>query len=161
MQPPAQPEILSPRVRKGRGLFDDENLDILSHLLDDFIKVPGTSIRFGLDGIVGLIPGIGDILGGLASSIIIVAAWARGVPYIILTRMVANIAIEVGIGAIPLLGDKGDAGAAYHIPVSPRTSPGTSARIPGLPATDAARRYTRMARSATSALACPPPISTA
>jgi len=108
MQPPSQPEVLSPRIRKSRNLFDDENLDILSHLLDDFIKVPGTSIRFGLDGIVGLIPGIGDILGGVASCIIIVAAWARGIPYVTLIRMVANVAIEVGIGTIPLLGDAFD-----------------------------------------------------
>ncbi len=108
MKPPTQPEILSPRSGKGRGMFDDENLDILSHVLDDFIKIPGTSIRFGLDGIVGLIPGIGDILGGIASCIIIIAAWIRGVPYVTLARMVANVMIEVVVGAIPLLGDAFD-----------------------------------------------------
>jgi hypothetical protein len=108
MQPPSQPEILSPRVRKGRGVFDDENLDILSHVLDDFIRIPGTSIRFGLDGIVGLIPGIGDILGGVASCVIIVAAWIRGVPYIVLSRMAANVVIEVLVGTIPLVGDAFD-----------------------------------------------------
>jgi hypothetical protein len=108
MKPPSQPEILSPRSGKGRGMFDDENLDILSHVLDDFIKIPGTSIRFGLDGIVGLIPGIGDIIGGIASCIIIFAAWIRGVPYVTLARMVANVMIEVVVGAIPLLGDAFD-----------------------------------------------------
>jgi hypothetical protein len=108
MQPPPQPEILSPRTRKGGGVFDDENLDILSHVLDDFIKIPGTSIRFGLDGIVGLIPGIGDILGGIASCVIIVAAWIRGVPYVILTRMAANVVIEVLVGTIPFFGDAFD-----------------------------------------------------
>jgi hypothetical protein len=108
MQSPAQPEILSPRTRRGRGVFADENLDILSHILDDFIRIPGTSIRFGLDGIVGLIPGIGDILGGIASCFIIFGAWMRGVPYVVLTRMVANVVIEVIIGTIPLLGDAFD-----------------------------------------------------
>jgi hypothetical protein len=108
MQPPPQPEILSPRTRKGRGVFDDENLDILSHVLDDFIRIPGTSIRFGLDGIVGLIPGIGDILGGVASCVIIVAAWIRGVPYVVLSRMAANVVIEVLVGTIPLVGDAFD-----------------------------------------------------
>jgi len=108
MQPPAQPEILSPRVRKVRGLFDDENLDILSHVLDDFIQIPGTSIRFGLDGIIGIVPGIGDILGGLASSIIIIAAWIRGVPYVTVARMVANVGIEVVFGSVPILGDMFD-----------------------------------------------------
>jgi hypothetical protein len=108
MRPPAQPEVILPRTRRGGRLFDDENLDILSHVLDDFIKVPGTSIRFGLDGIMGVVPGIGDILGGIASCIIIIAAWIRGVPYVTVTRMVANVAIEVVVGSIPILGDAFD-----------------------------------------------------
>ena len=57
----AKPEVLAPRLKRGSKAFDDENLDLLSHVLDDFIKIPGTSIRFGLDGIVGFIPGIGDV----------------------------------------------------------------------------------------------------
>lgn len=107
-QPPSQPEVLPPGNRKSRGIFDDENLDILSHILDDFIRIPGTSIRFGLDGIVGLVPGIGDIIGGIASCIILIAAWARGVPYVVLARMVTNVVIEVGIGTIPVIGDAFD-----------------------------------------------------
>jgi NAD/NADP transhydrogenase beta subunit len=108
MQRAAQPEVISPRIKRAKGLFADENLDILSHILDDFIQIPGTSIRFGLDGLVGLIPGLGDVLGGLASTIIVFAAWARGVPYVTVTRMVANIGIEVIIGSIPLIGDAFD-----------------------------------------------------
>src|ERR1700739_1400805 len=104
----AKPEVLSPRVTRGGKAFDDENLDLLSHVLDDFIKIPGTSIRFGLDGIVGLVPGIGDLIGGIASCIIIVAAWVRGVPYVTVTRMAANVAIEVVVGSIPILGDMFD-----------------------------------------------------
>jgi Domain of unknown function (DUF4112) len=104
----ANPEILSPRTKSGGKMFDDENLDILSHILDDFIKVPGTSIRFGLDGIMGVVPGIGDILGGIASCIIIIAAWMRGVSYVTVTRMVANVGIEVVVGSIPILGDMFD-----------------------------------------------------
>ena len=77
----AKPEVLSPRLKSGSKAFDDDNLDLLSHVLDDFIKIPGTSIRFGLDGIVGFIPGVGDLIGGIASCIIIVAAWVRGVSY--------------------------------------------------------------------------------
>lgn len=105
----SDPEILSPRwkrvSRPGGGLADNENLELLSHLLDDFIRIPGTSIRFGLDGILGVIPGVGDLLGGLASTIIILAAWARGIPKITLMRMVANVGIEVIIGTVPVLGD--------------------------------------------------------
>ena len=104
----AKPEILSPRIKSGRKIFDDENLDLLSHLLDDFIRVPGTPIRFGLDGIVGVIPGIGDLIGGIASCIIIVAAWVRGVSYGTVLRMVANVGIEVVFGSVPILGDMFD-----------------------------------------------------
>jgi Domain of unknown function (DUF4112) len=104
----AKPEVLSPRIRRGGRAFDDENLDLLSHVLDDFIRIPGTSIRFGLDGIVGLIPGIGDLIGGIASCIIIIAAWVRGVSYVTVARMVANVAIEVIVGSIPVLGDMFD-----------------------------------------------------
>jgi hypothetical protein len=73
-----------------------------------FRSVPGTSIRFGLDGIIGLVPGLGDIIGGLATTLIVVAAWVRGVPYVTLARMVVNIGIEVLLGTIPLLGDAFD-----------------------------------------------------
>jgi hypothetical protein len=112
----AQPQILPPRgrvlsrlfTRKGRNAFDNENLDLLAHLLDDWFRIPGTKIRFGLDGIVGLIPGLGDILGGLASCILIFAAWYRGLPYVTLVRMVVNVAIEVVVGIIPFLGDAFD-----------------------------------------------------
>lgn len=104
----ADPEILRPRVGRGADLFSDNNLDMLSHILDDFLRIPGTNIRFGLDGIVGLIPGIGDVLGAMASWIIILAAWLRGVPKITLARMLANVAIETIIGSIPILGDAFD-----------------------------------------------------
>jgi hypothetical protein len=107
-RPIAQPEVLSPRAERGRRLFDDENLDILSHILDDFIKIPGLPIRFGLDGIMGVVPGIGDVLGGIASCIIIIAAWTRGVSYVTVARMVTNVVIEVAVGSIPIFGDAFD-----------------------------------------------------
>src|SRR5882757_5085379 len=105
---PPEPTQLSSRTRVGGRLFTDENLDLLSHILDDWFRVPGTSIRFGLDGIVGLIPGLGDLIGGLASCIIVIGAWFRGVPYVGLLRMLVNLAIEVVIGAIPFAGDMFD-----------------------------------------------------
>ena len=108
METTTKGEVLSPRVKRGGDMFRDENLDMLSHILDDYLRIPGTSIRFGLDGIIGFIPGIGDLLGGVASCIIIVAAWTRGVSYATVARMIANVGIEVVVGAVPVLGDMFD-----------------------------------------------------
>ena len=110
MQVTSNPEILSPRMRRGTKVFDDENLDLLSHVLDDWFRIPGTSIRFGLDGIVGFIPGVGDAIGGIASCIIIIAAWVRGVSYVTLARMLANWGIEVLLGTVPVVGNLFDIG---------------------------------------------------
>ncbi len=96
---------LKPRFRGAGGAFRDENLDLLSRVLDTWFRVPGTSIRFGLDGIIGFIPGIGDFLAGLASCVIVLAAFFRGVPIITIARMVVNLAIEIGIGAVPVAGN--------------------------------------------------------
>ncbi len=74
---------------------------MLAHVLDDCFRIPGTSIRFGVDGIVGLVPGLGDVIAGLASSLLVVAAWARGIPYITLVRMIVNLSIGVLVGSIP------------------------------------------------------------
>jgi hypothetical protein len=108
IDPATPPEVLPPRGGKGSRAFSDENLDMLAHVLDDWLRIPGTSIRFGLDAIVGLVPAIGDVLGGLASCILLVAAWFRGVPYVTLMRMAVNIGIEVLVGTVPLLGDAFD-----------------------------------------------------
>ena len=106
----AKPEILPPRTSRGDTLFSNERLDLLSHLLDDFLRIPGTPIRFGLDGIVGFIPGVGDLVGGLASCLLIVAAWVRGVSRITLMRMVLNVAIETAVGSLPFVGNLFDIG---------------------------------------------------
>jgi hypothetical protein len=105
------PQILPPssagRTLRGRleRVFSDENLDLYAHLLDDWFRVPGTRIRLGLDGLIGLVPGLGDVIAGIASSVLIFAAWIRGVPYVTLLRMTVNLGIGVLIGAIPLFGD--------------------------------------------------------
>ncbi len=67
--------------------------------------MPGTNFRFGIDGIVGLVPGLGDVLGGILSLVIPVAAWIRGVPYVTLVRMIVNLGIGVLVGTIPIFGD--------------------------------------------------------
>jgi hypothetical protein len=110
LRPGSTPGGVRPRMGGGGGAFRDENLDMLSRVLDTWFRVPGTSIRFGLDGIVGFIPGLGDLLGGLASCIIVLAAYFRGVAMITIARMVANLAIEVVVGLVPVLGNLFDIG---------------------------------------------------
>jgi hypothetical protein len=93
------------RWNRGAWLFRNQTLERLEILLDDAVRIPGTGIRFGLDGIIGLVPGLGDVLGGLLSLLIPLAAWIRGVPYVTLARMAVNIGIGVLVGTIPVLGD--------------------------------------------------------
>jgi len=93
------------RWNRGAWLFRDSTLQGLEILLDEAIRIPGTGIRFGLVGIIGLVPGLGDVLAGLLSVIIPLAAWIRGVPYVTLVRMAANLGIAVFVGSIPILGD--------------------------------------------------------
>jgi hypothetical protein len=106
---PPEPDVSasaqSERWSRGAWIFRDEQLRRLEILLDEAFRIPGTQIRFGIDGIIGLVPGLGDVLAGLLSLVIPVAAWIRGVPYVTLVRMTANLGIGVLIGTIPLFGD--------------------------------------------------------
>ncbi len=77
----------------------------LAELLDQRFTIPGTSIRIGLDPIIGLIPGIGDTLANLAGSAILLIAAQLHLPKIVLLRMGWNIALNTLIGAIPVVGD--------------------------------------------------------
>ncbi len=96
------------RWNRGAWIFRDETLRSLEILLDEAFRIPFTGIRFGIDGIIGLVPGLGDVLAGLLSLIIPLAAWVRGVPYVTLVRMAANLGIGVLVGTIPILGDAFD-----------------------------------------------------
>jgi hypothetical protein len=80
----------------------------MTHLLDELIEVPGTSIKVGLDPVIGLIPVAGDALSALAGGWVILEASRFGLPRVVLARMVVNLALDLGIGAIPLLGDAYD-----------------------------------------------------
>jgi hypothetical protein len=77
-------------------------------LLDKAFRIPGTSIRFGLDPIVGLIPGLGDLASPIFAGLLIVEGTRQGIPKIVLMRMVVNALFDAVIGAIPLVGVVGD-----------------------------------------------------
>lgn len=85
------------------------SLDSLSYLLDNSIRVPGTQARFGLDAVIGLIPGFGDAAGSLISAYIVVQAARMGAGWPTLVRMLLNVGIEAIAGAIPIAGDLFDA----------------------------------------------------
>lgn len=83
----------------------EQRLQRVAWLLDAAFPIPGTQQRFGLDALIGLIPGVGDTIGALLSTYIIVEAARRGASVWTVTRMLGNVAAETVIGAIPLLGD--------------------------------------------------------
>jgi hypothetical protein len=84
-------------------------LDALSHLLDNSIPVPGTKARFGLDAVIGLIPGFGDAAGAVVSAYVVVQAARLGASVPTLMRMLLNVGVEAVAGAVPVLGDLFDA----------------------------------------------------
>ena len=104
-------EILPPQSHPAFSNFSvteatsDEHLNFIATWLDDRFQIPGTRIRFGLDALIGWIPGIGDALAAVASLLIVFAAWQRGVARITLLRMVLNLVVEDALGAIPIIGD--------------------------------------------------------
>ncbi|MEN8375670.1 MAG: DUF4112 domain-containing protein [Gemmatimonadota bacterium] len=80
----------------------------LARVLDRAIRVPGTDFRIGLDGLLGLLPGLGDAAGMALSTAIVLAAVRAGAPRGVLSRMLANVALDAALGAVPLLGDAFD-----------------------------------------------------
>ena len=77
-------------------------------LLDKAFRIPGTNIRFGLDPIVGLVPGLGDLASPVFAGMLILEGARLRVPRIILMRMAVNALVDAVIGAIPLIGIAGD-----------------------------------------------------
>ena len=97
------------RIERARSVEVEESLDQLSRWMDGLFRIPGLGWRFGLDAIVGLIPGVGDTVTRLTSFFILAAGVRYRVPKITLLRMGTNIAIDYLLGSVPLIGDLFDA----------------------------------------------------
>jgi hypothetical protein len=82
-----------------------ERLRRLAYLLDDRFSIPGTRYRIGLDGLVGLVPGIGDAVTTVLALYIVLEARRLGVPVAKLARMGLNVGVDAVLGAVPLVGD--------------------------------------------------------
>jgi Domain of unknown function (DUF4112) len=99
---PASGEILSSDARTRR-------VRTVARLLDNAVQIPGTSWKIGLDPIIGLIPGVGDMVGAVLSGYIVLEAVRAEVPTFTLARMLVNVGIDTLLGAVPALGDVFDA----------------------------------------------------
>lgn len=77
-------------------------------LLDEAFAIPGTGIRFGLDAILGLVPGIGDLASPIFTGLLLVTGLRMRLPVVVQARMVLNAGIDMLIGLVPLLGDLAD-----------------------------------------------------
>jgi hypothetical protein len=82
----------------------------MTRLLDSAFQIPGTRFRFGVDALIGLVPGIGDAVGAVFSCFLVFQAARLGVSKATLARMMGNVALDTIVGEIPLLGDMFDAG---------------------------------------------------
>ncbi|MEO8045185.1 MAG: DUF4112 domain-containing protein [Spartobacteria bacterium] len=97
-------EVLPPEEKAKRSELEPL-FRWLALIMDNFLRVPGTQLRFGLDPLMGLLPGLGDTGSAIISAMALIAAARRGLPKILLARMSLNILINEAIGIIPIAGD--------------------------------------------------------
>jgi hypothetical protein len=97
-------DFVRPRSRGARIA----RIDALATLLDTAFVMPGTGIRFGLDGLIGLFPVIGDTITTALSLFIVNEAYQLGAPGHVIVRMLGNVALDGVLGAVPLVGDAFD-----------------------------------------------------
>jgi hypothetical protein len=113
--PRRPPDESIPVEGPGTGLSPEHRAHVdraraIARLLDDAIRIPGTRFGIGLDPVLGLVPGAGDLVGALLSGYVVVVAVRVGVPRAVVARMIGNIGIDALVGAVPVLGDLFDAG---------------------------------------------------
>ena len=84
---------------------DVERARVLARALDSAVRIPGTNIRFGLDALLGLVPGLGDVAGAAMGGYFVLLGSRLGAPKPVLARMVLNVALDTLAGVVPVLGD--------------------------------------------------------
>ncbi|GAB4494535.1 MAG: DUF4112 domain-containing protein [Saprospiraceae bacterium] len=89
---------------------DLARLDALAKILDNQFRVPGTQVRFGLDGIIGLVPYLGDVAGFVVSGFLMRTMIQRGAGPLLMLRMMGNVALDAVVGVAPVAGDLFDFG---------------------------------------------------
>lgn len=94
---------------------DARRVRLLARAMDSAIRIPGTGIRLGLDSIVGLVPGAGDLVASVMSGYIVLASARMGVPAPVVARMILNLGVDTLVGSVPLLGDLFDVGFKANI----------------------------------------------
>jgi hypothetical protein len=104
------PQVFTPIDREAMQRRDQAvpRLDVLATLMDAAFVIPGTNIRMGLDGLIGLLPIAGDLISSMVSSYIVWEARQLGVPRWILARMMLNVLIDTAVGSVPVVGDAFD-----------------------------------------------------
>ncbi len=97
-------EVLPPEEKQKRSQLESL-FRWLALVMDEFVRLPGTKFRFGLDPILGLLPGVGDSASAIISALALLQAVRSGLPKIVLARMSLNILINEVVGIIPGVGD--------------------------------------------------------
>ncbi|MDQ6833764.1 MAG: DUF4112 domain-containing protein, partial [Chloroflexota bacterium] len=97
-------EVLPPE-QKARAAQIEPLFRWIALLMDDLLRLPGTKFRFGIDQLIGLIPGIGDTGSAMVSAFALIQAVRSGIPKIVLARMSVNILLNELIGIVPVVGD--------------------------------------------------------
>jgi hypothetical protein len=97
-------EVLPPEDKQRRAALEPL-FKWLALIMDDFLRVPGTNFRVGIDPIIGLLPGLGDTASAIVSALALIYAARSGLPKVLLARMAANVLINELIGIIPGIGD--------------------------------------------------------
>ena len=101
--------ILHSETKKGMDLTKTgAQLDQIAYLMDQCFRIPGINWRFGVESLIGLVPGAGDLVGGAIGLVILFRAFQFKLPKIVIVRMIANTLLDVTLGTIPFLGDAFD-----------------------------------------------------